>query len=168
MGSAASRRVKLLAMVGPMKGPIAPQRPFDTTMPMLLLRAREAMIEPVRAALRLHGLTDQKWRVLRVLASADELEATQLARLVFLRPPSLTRIVRDLSARGYVSRRVDVNDRRVTILAIAPAGRTLIETVGPTIQQLGMDMRDAYGSERLEVLRGLLLELLGVMNDTSR
>lgn len=59
-------------------------------------------------------------------------------------PPAMTRIVGLLEERGHVSRQVDPTDRRVTLLAITPAGtRTLA----------GMRRRkNAYLAERLAAL----------------
>ncbi|THD79349.1 MAG: MarR family transcriptional regulator [Phenylobacterium sp.] len=147
----------------PMSQPRPLSRPFVTTLPMVLLRAREALIEPVRAVLRTHDLTDQQWRVLRVLAASEGMETTQLARSAFMHPPSVTRIVRDLAARGYLSRRPHSADRRIQIVAIAPGGRALIKRVGPVVGALGAEMRDRYGPEKLETLRRMLLELIEVV-----
>ena len=52
-------------------------------LPLLLLKAREALMQNRRPALRAHGLSDQQWRVLRVLAEpahADGLDTGTLAR----------------------------------------------------------------------------------------
>jgi DNA-binding MarR family transcriptional regulator len=59
-------------------------------------------------------------------------------------PPAMTRIVDHLEARGLVARRVDPSDRRVTLLALTPAGtRTLA----------GMRSRkNAFLAERLAAL----------------
>ena len=62
-------------------------------LPLLLLKAREALMERRRPALRSHGLSDQQWRVLRVLAdaaNAQGLDTGSLAREAHLLGPSLT------------------------------------------------------------------------------
>ena len=46
-------------------------RPFTHSLPMALLRAREATMRWFRPHLAAHGLTEQRWRVLRALTSAD-------------------------------------------------------------------------------------------------
>ena len=60
-------------------GPIArpavrrvPMRDFSRSLPMSLLRAREAVMRHFRPSLRDHGLTEQQWRILRALASVDD------------------------------------------------------------------------------------------------
>ena len=42
-----------------------PTRPFDQSLPMMLMRAREGVMRRFRPHLRGHGLTDQQWRILR-------------------------------------------------------------------------------------------------------
>jgi homoprotocatechuate degradation regulator HpaR len=81
-------------------------REFSRSLPMSLLRAREAVMRHFRPSLRDHGLTEQQWRILRALASIDAIEVTELARVAFLLGPSLSRILRDLEARHLIERKV--------------------------------------------------------------
>lgn len=145
----------------------SPHQPFEQTLPMLLLRAREALLDPVRSVLRAFGLTDQQWRVLRVLSQSGEMEMSRLAQTVFIRPPSLTRIVRDLAERGFVARRVDGDDRRIVLLSIAPAGRACMEEALPTVLGLGRDMRAKVGPERVDELKALLLVVLDAAGEVE-
>src|ERR1700743_256876 len=82
-----------------------PMREFSRSLPMSLLRAREAVMRQFRPALRKHDLTEQQWRILRALAAIDTIEVTELARTAFLLGPSLSRILRDLDARGLIERK---------------------------------------------------------------
>ena len=43
-------------------------------LPMLLLRAREKMMERFRPLITSHGLTEQQWRVIRALNESGPLE----------------------------------------------------------------------------------------------
>ena len=83
-----------------------PMRDFSRSLPMSLLRAREAVMRQFRPSLRHHGLTEQQWRILRALAAVETIEVTELARSAFLLGPSLSRILRDLEARQLIERRV--------------------------------------------------------------
>src|SRR4030081_2157398 len=89
-----------------------PMREFSRSLPMSLLRAREAVMRHFRPSLRDHGLTEQQWRILRALASIDAIEVTELARVAFLLGPSLSRILRDLEARRLIERRAAKADLR--------------------------------------------------------
>src|SRR5437868_14462175 len=93
------------------EGRHAPMREFSRSLPMSLLRAREAVMRQFRPSLRNHGLTEQQWRILRALTAVETIEVTELARTAFLLGPSLSRILRDLEARQLVERKI--GERRV-------------------------------------------------------
>ena len=61
--------------------------PFSETLPILLLRARRAVTDHFRPAFQAHGVTEQQWRVLRVVSEAVEIEMTPLAEQVRLLAP---------------------------------------------------------------------------------
>ena len=136
-----------------------PTPPFSQTLPILLLRAREAVIERFRPLLQAHDLSEQQWRVLRTLSGVEAIEVTPLARAVFVRGPSLSRILKDMLARGLISRRPGVRDRRQSLISITPAGRDMIRAVGPDALKVGQEISRLFGDERMEKLRGLLVEL---------
>src|SRR3977135_2094432 len=81
-----------------------PMREFPPSLPMSLLRAREAVMRQFRPSLRQHGLTEQQWRILRALAAVDAIEVTELAHVAFLLGQSLSRILRDLEGRHLIER----------------------------------------------------------------
>src|ERR1051326_7374028 len=87
-----------------------PMREFSRSLPMSLLRAREAVMRQFRPSLRRHELTEQQWRILRALSATDAIEVTELARTAFLLGPSLSRILRDLEGRRLIERRTDAVD----------------------------------------------------------
>src|ERR1700733_6754216 len=99
-----------------------PMREFSRSLPMSLLRAREAVMRHFRASLRDHGLTEQQWRILRALASVEIIEVTELARTAFLLGPSLSRILRDLEARRLIERKVAKADLRRGLASISEKG----------------------------------------------
>src|SRR5438045_8690772 len=94
----------------------APMREFSRSLPMSLLRAREAVMRQFRPSLRDYGLTEQQWRILRALTSVDTIEVTELAQVAFLLGPSLSRILRDLEARDLIERRVVKAEQRLNTL----------------------------------------------------
>src|SRR5579872_7273751 len=93
-----------------------PMRPFSESLPMALLRAREAVMRLFRPGLRKRGVTEQQWRILRALAHAGPMEISQLAEATFLLAPSLSRILPELERRMLISRKqVDSDLRRSAI-----------------------------------------------------
>ena len=133
-----------------------PMREFSRSLPMSLLRAREAVMRHFRPSLRDHGLTEQQWRILRALAAIDAIEVTELARVAFLLGPSLSRILRDLEARHLIERRVAEADLRRGVVSISAKGLKLIEAVAPTSEAIYAAMTRRYGARRLAELQDML------------
>lgn len=137
----------------------APMREFSRSLPMLLLRGREAVMRHFRPSLRAHGLTEQQWRILRALSSAGEIEVTALARIACLLGPSLSRILRDLEARKLIERRVPKADLRRGIVSITAKGLRLIETVAPFSEVIYAEIARRYGDGKLAELQEMLRDL---------
>jgi homoprotocatechuate degradation regulator HpaR len=133
-----------------------PMREFSRSLPMSLLRAREAVMRHFRPSLRNHGLTEQQWRILRALASIDAIEVTELAHVAFLLGPSLSRILRDLEARHLIERRVAKADLRRGVVSISAKGLKLIEAVAPTSEAIYAAMTKRYGARKLAELQDML------------
>ena len=131
-------------------------REFSRSLPMSLLRAREAVMRHFRASLRQHGLTEQQWRILRALASVDTIEVTELAHVAFLLGPSLSRILRDLEARQLIERRVVKADLRRGVVSISAKGLKLIAAVAPSSEAIYAAITRRYGARKLAELQEML------------
>jgi DNA-binding MarR family transcriptional regulator len=60
-----------------------------------------------------------------LLNSGDQLMG-ELAALERVRPPSMTRVVNSLEARGYVARRPDPRDHRQCLVTLTDSGRQVL------------------------------------------
>jgi homoprotocatechuate degradation regulator HpaR len=133
--------------------------PYAQSLSLALLRGREAVMSRFRPILRAHGVTEQQWRVLRILHDHPDIEVTALSRIAFLRGPSLTRILRDLCERKLVLRRIDAADMRRARVSISPIGMALVREAGRDVAVAVADVQWRFGTERGTTLRSLLLEL---------
>ena len=133
-------------------------RDLRHSLPMELMRAREAAMARFRPTLREHGLTEQQWRVIRVLAEHDGIDAGEAAARCFLLAPSLTRILQFLEKKGLVLRTPNRDDQRRSVLKLSAEGRRVFDRVGPDSEQRYREIEAEFGAERLEQLYGLLAE----------
>lgn len=134
-------------------------REFSRSLPMSLLRAREAVMRQFRPSLRSHGLTEQQWRILRALTAVEAIEVTELARMAFLLGPSLSRILRDLETRQLVERKTAAVDQRRAVVSISAKGLKLIEAVAPTSEAIYAEITRRFGARRLSELQEMLAVL---------
>ena len=131
------------------------------SLPIALLRARERVMGPLRSMLVNAGVTEQQWRVLRVLQESGPLDPTRIAEQACLLLPSLTRILQKLEEKEYLERQTDKADRRRQIVRITPSGAALIEANIDASLALLEQVRSRMGADRYEALLDLLNELDG-------
>jgi homoprotocatechuate degradation regulator HpaR len=136
-----------------------PMRGFSQSLPMALLRAREAVMRRFRPGLRRRGVTEQQWRIIRALAHSGPLEVTALAESTFLLAPSLSGILPGLESRGLISRRQVDSDLRRAVVSLEPKAMKLIEAHGPDSEAVYEEIARTFGRERLDQLFKLLREL---------
>lgn len=145
--------------------------PYSESLAGTLLAAREAVMAPIRPALREANVTEQQWRVLRVLVDAGALEPTQLARMALLHAPSVTRILRELQDRGLVTRMTDTSDARRSVVTITQAGAKLVTLTARHTRKVLQEYETRFGADRLASLRQELMALTiaieGVMSDEA-
>jgi homoprotocatechuate degradation regulator HpaR len=120
-----------------------------------------------RPMLREYGLTEQQWRVIRVLAENDGIDASQLASSCYLLAPSLTRILQFLEREDLVRRTADRNDQRRSVLSLTARGRQVFNSVGPDSEQRYAEIEKEFGEERLDQLYELLADFYTTLNQRS-
>lgn len=123
---------------------------------MALLRAREAVMEEFRPMLARIDMTEQQWRVVRVLAEAGALDASEVALRASILAPSLTRIIRNLEERKLIRRKKDNSDGRRVILEIAPGGAALIKKAIPESAAAYERLEARFGATHINTLLDLL------------
>lgn len=129
------------------------------SLPIALLRAREAVMGCFRPHHRKGGVTEQQWRVIRVLYFAGEMDATRLAARSYLLAPSLSRILKDLEAADYIRRRTAHGDSRQSLVSLSPKGTAMVTRVAPFLDGIHREIARRFGRERCERLLALLGEL---------
>jgi DNA-binding MarR family transcriptional regulator len=105
-------------------------------------------------------LSGPRLRVLKALAESTSLRMGDLAALLGVKPRSVTDLVDGLEREGFVVRRPDASDRRVTRLELTPELQAVSEQVQARFQQIG----DEALSPLSQADRQQLLELLRRLN----
>jgi homoprotocatechuate degradation regulator HpaR len=138
------------------------------SLPIALLRAREAVMSYFRPHHRKGGITEQQWRVIRVLYLDGEMDAAELARRAYLLAPSLSRILKDLEAARYLKRRPGDSDSRQSLLSLSPKGSAVVTGAAPFLDGIHHDIAQRFGRQRLDALLALLDELERALADPPK
>ncbi|MEM7324190.1 MAG: MarR family transcriptional regulator [Actinomycetota bacterium] len=129
---------------------------FDETLPMILHRTLDAVMPRYRTLFARHELTEQQWRVLRVLWEVDRTSSVELARRTLLPAPSLVGIVDRLESRGLVARVRSTTDRRVVYVTATAEGRALGEEVVPHVDEINRHVRAGVPAEAWQAMQATL------------
>lgn len=130
--------------------------PTSRSLPIALIRAREGVMGPIRDMLSQTGITEQQWRVLRVLAEYGPMDTKTLADRSSLLFPSLTRIASTLRTKGLVTQTRDTADRRRQIIEITRTGQKIIDDRAAQTAQIVADFKTRLGQDKYETLLDLL------------
>ncbi|RZI75130.1 MAG: homoprotocatechuate degradation operon regulator HpaR [Variovorax sp.] len=131
-------------------------------LPRLLLQAREAVMAHTRPSLREHALSDQQWRVLRVLGEHGAVDIGRVAREAYILGPSLTGVLARMERDGLVQRTRDPADQRRTVIEATSQGKKLVKRLSTTIEAHYVWLEKSMGKAKLAQLYGLLDELIAL------
>ena len=129
---------------------------FSRSLPMMLYRSLDAVMPRFRRIFSEFGLTEQQWRVLRVLWQHDEIAFRDLADLTLIPAPSLVGIVDRLGKNGLAKRRRSASDRRNVYVRATDKGKALESEVGPRVDAAYAELRGSVDRKTWDALiRGL-------------
>ncbi|ENV33230.1 homoprotocatechuate degradation operon regulator HpaR [Acinetobacter gerneri] len=129
------------------------------SLTLALLQAREATMSHFRPALNEIGLTEQQWRVIRILYQHEELESNQLADLACILKPSLTGILNRMIDQNLIQKRKDEQDQRINLITLTEEGKKLFEIQAVKMEISYKKIQEQYGAEKLQDLLDLLKDL---------
>lgn len=134
-------------------------RAFQKNLPMALLRARETVMGHFRPLLRSHDITEQQWRVIRALYGKPGLEVSALADKTLLLMPSLTRILKALEEREFVTSSMVEGDNRRKLIRLDHKGRAVHQMMSPLSEAEYKKIEAKLGAKKLKTLYQLLNDL---------
>lgn len=129
------------------------------SLTLTLLEARETAMGFFRPSLNQHGLTEQQWRVIRILSQQGELEINRLAELACILKPSMTGVLVRMESAGMVSRRKAEQDQRRVLVRLAEKGQVCFSSMSQSMEENYQRLQAGFGEEKLQTLLTLLNEL---------
>ncbi len=119
-----------------------------------------------RPSLREHGLSDQQWRVLRVLGEHAQdpsgVETGRVAKEAYLLGPSLTGVLARMERDGLIERQRCPQDARRTVVRATAAGLAKVQTLSQTIEAHYAWMEQQLGKPQLTALYQLLDKVIAL------
>jgi len=134
------------------------------SLPIVLIRAREGIMPPIREMLADSGITEQQWRVLRVLVEYGPQDTSTIADRACLLLPSLTRIAQKMRDNGLITLSRNSTDRRRQTIAITTAGQRIVDENEGRAAEIVEEFKRKLGADNYEQL----LDLLSLLDPAAR
>lgn len=125
---------------------------FSHSLPMMLYRTLDAVMPRFRQIFSEFGLTEQQWRVLRVLWQHEQIAFRELADLTLIPPPSLVGVVDRLTRSGLADRRRSDTDRRHVFVHATGKGVALESQVTPRVDKAYAELRGSVDTKTWNAL----------------
>ena len=141
---------------------------FYNSLPMLLYRSLDTVMPTFRAIFKQFDLTEQQWRVLRVLWDEGEQPLLVLAAKTLIPSPSLVGIIDRLAQRGLVQRVRCHEDRRVVKISTSPNGQALQTQVTPMVDEAYNQLQTQLGADNWQALNHSLKTLIHTQQPSTK
>jgi len=125
---------------------------FSQSLPMMLYRALDEILPKFRYIFNEFSLTEQQWRILRVLWEHDRITLGRLSDLTLIPSPSLVGIIDRLIKANLVSRERSDSDRRMIFVVATQEGRILEAKVMPRVNEIYKEIKDPFSKRQWDQL----------------
>ncbi|WP_205717805.1 MarR family winged helix-turn-helix transcriptional regulator [Actinomadura soli] len=134
-------------------------RTANTELVDLLTRTQRALARDLGAFLDEENTSVEQWRVLRTLARVDDISMGELAVIVEIPHPTLTRIVDSLADSAYLYRSHSPRDRRRVSVHVSDLGRVKLARLESLARTHEQTLTARHGQDSIQALTALLADL---------
>ena len=115
-----------------------------------------------RPVLADNDLTEQQWRILRVIDTKGSIDFSTLSKETCILSPSLTGIISRLEKQGLVTKQKSAHDGRQFYIHMTDKAAALVEQLRPQIEEQYVALKEALGESKYEQLSDLLNDLIAI------
>jgi DNA-binding MarR family transcriptional regulator len=125
-------------------------------LPYLLRRISDALIERFSAGLEPHGITLPMWRVIAVLHGRGPTRFHVLVSQTFTEPPTLSRLLTFLRAKGFITKTSSSVDARGVLISPTKKALQLVEEMTPFAFDVEQETLAGLTEDEAEIFRRLV------------
>lgn len=130
--------------------------PIQDYLSYALAAANRKMATSLNSRLKKHGIQIEAWRILETLDSGQRLTMGQLAEIVLMNPPTLTKLVDRMVSDGLVHRQIAQNDHRQINVLPTALGRKRMMQIRQEVKEQDIAVADMLGKDDADLLVTLL------------
>ncbi len=120
-----------------------------------------------RPVLNQHGITEQQWRILRVLLDEDGLEPRQLCERCLISSPSIAGVLMRMEEAGWIKRERMEHDQRRVKVTVTASTKKLGKSIAPMIEREYIELEKHVGVKQLQQVYDVLHTLQKTLGSTE-
>jgi MarR family transcriptional regulator, organic hydroperoxide resistance regulator len=133
-----------------------PDQNISEYLAYLLASAHRRMRTGLLQSIADEDVTEEQWRILQVLSDEQGRSMGDLAEVVLMNHPALTKNVDKLVSRGLVQRATDAQDSRKVLVYISDIGLDTVTRLKKRVDAHHGVVEEALGVRKTEQLKKLL------------
>lgn len=137
----------------------------------ILLRASSSVSSMLKKDMQSYGLNPTEFTVMEVLYNKGAQPIQVIGNKVLLASSSITYVIDQLEKKTYVERKVNENDRRITLVSLTANGQKFMEGVFPQhskiIQELFGELSQNDIEQLSESLKIIGFKAIDLFEDSS-
>lgn len=137
-------------------------------LPLLLLQAREGVLKRFRPLLNAHGLTEQQWRIIRVLHDHGPLEPREIGEHCAISSPSMAGVLARMEALRLVKRDRVAHDQRRVLVQLTAVSRKHVQRLAPLVTDTYQGIEAALGKPLARDLQLVLDRVVAALDEAPR
>jgi DNA-binding MarR family transcriptional regulator len=134
----------------------------------LMRRAQQIAVALFMKECAAFDITPVQYATLVAIRETKDADATRLSELVAYDRSTLGSVLERLEGKGLIGRHSSKDDRRVKILALTQAGRSLLDEVEPAVVRAQEQILAPLNASEQAVFMSLLSRLVELNNEASR
>ncbi len=133
-----------------------PMHPLHDSLPMLTQRVLASILPPFRALFTAHGITEQQWRIARILWETQPLSQNEIARQSLIPKQSLVGIIDRMESMGLLERGQSLADRRKSEIRLTPKAMEIKARISSQVDAINDRIHRRLTPQQWKELRAML------------
>jgi len=133
-----------------------PDQDLSEYLAYLLASANRRMHIGLAQSIAAEEVTEEQWRILQLLSDEHGRSMGDLAELVLMNHPALTKNIDRLVSRNLVQRAADAQDNRKVLVYISDLGLEVVSRLKISVDAHHGALEEAMGPRKVEQLKKLL------------
>ncbi len=134
----------------------------DEKILMAIVRAAESFKRIASSLFAKYDLSFPQYNILRVLDATEngQTRITEVSRIMLVSGANMTGLAKRLEKNGFILRKSDPRDERVTLLQIASKGKTVLAKIEASRDELIENLLQGFSAEEKKTIYGMARRLL--------